>query len=213
MFKIDLLKGEAIPIKSRPEGIAIGALTFTVPIIVIIVMFGLYVSNGIAMSIQKRDIAKYIKKTKALSGAVMLQKSLEREKGAIGSSLSEVASSIGKHVQWSPVLALLARHIPESMVLTSVEVKQRTETKRVPSKKDTKKMVNISVTARTLKMNICGSPDSDCDKMVRNFQDDLRFSTLLGPKLEKVKVSQEFDKLDGEDAICYTIDCIFKPGL
>jgi len=213
MFTIDLLKGECIPIKSRPEGIAIGALTFAVPIIAAIVMFGFYLSNSIAMSIQKRDTAKYVKRTDELSDAVKLQKSLEREKNAVGSSLAEVASSISRHAQWSPVLALLAKNIPDSMVLTRLEVKQRSITRKIPSKADPKKKVSISIPVRTLQINVCGSPQSNCDKAVKDFKDDLRFSTLLGPRLEAVKVSQEFDTLDGQDVVSYTIDCVFKPGL
>jgi hypothetical protein len=213
MFTIDLLKGEAIPIKSGPEGIAVGALTFAVPVIAAIVMFGLYLSNSIAMSIQKRDTAKYVKRTDELSDGVKLQKSLEREKNAISSSLTEVVSSISRHTQWSPVLALLAKNIPDSMVLTSLEVKQRSVTKKIPSKADPKKQVNISVPVRTLQMNICGNPALDCDKAVKDFKDDVRFSTLLEPRLEKVKVAQKFDTLNGQDVICYTIDCVFKPGL
>jgi len=213
MFTIDLLKGEAIPIKSRPEGIAIGALTFTVPVIIAIVMFGFYLSNSIAISIEKRDAAKYVKRTDELSDAVKLQKSIEKEKSALSSSLTEVASSISRHTQWSPVLALLAKHMPDSMVLTKLEVKHRSVTKKIPSKADPKKKINVSVPVRTLQINICGSPQSNCDKVVKDFKDSLRFSTLLGPKLEAVKVAQEFNTLDGEDAICYTIDCVFKPGL
>ena len=213
MFTIDLLKGESIPLKSRPEGIAIGALTFTVPVIAAIVMFGFYLSNSIAMSIQKQDTAKYVKRTDELSDAVKLQKSLEREKNAISSSLAEVASSISRHTQWSPVLALLAKNIPDSMVLTKLEVKQHSVTKKIPSKADPKKKINVSVPVRTLQINICGSPQSNCDKAVKDFKDDLRFSTLLGPRLEAVKVSQEFDTLDGQDVVSYTIDCVFKPGL
>jgi len=213
MFTIDLLKGECIPAKSRPEGIAIGALTFSVPIIAAIAMFGLYVSNTIAMSIEKRDTAKYEKKADKLSDAVKLQKSLVKEKNAISSSLTEVASSISRHTQWSPVLVLLAKNIPDSMVLTSLKVTQRSVTRKVPNKADLKKSINISVPVRTLHMNVCGSPQFNCDKAVKVFKDSLRFSTLLGPRLETVKVAQEFDTLDGEDVICYTIDCIFKPGL
>jgi len=213
MFTIDLLKGESIPLKSRPEGIAIGALTFIVPIIIAIIMFGFYVSNSIAMSIEKRDTAKYVKRTDGLSDAVKLQKSLEREKSALSSSLTEVASSISGHTQWSPVLALLAKNIPDSMVLTRLEVKHHSVTKKIPSKADPQKKVNLSVPVRTLLINICGSPQSNCDKAVKDFKDSLRFSTLLGPKLEAVKVAQEFNTLDGGDVICYTIDCVFKPGL
>jgi len=213
MFTIDLLKGDRIPLKSRPEGIAIGALTFGVPVIAAIVMFGFYLSNSIAMSIQKRNITKYEEKTNELSDAVALQKSLEKERSAINSCLSEIGSSIDRHTQWSGVLRTVATHMPDSMILTRLEVKQRSVTKRVPSKADPEKMTNISVPVRTLHIDVCGSPQFDCDQAVKDFKDRLRASAFFGPKLEAIKVSQEFATLEGQQVVCYGIDCVFKAGL
>ena len=57
MFTIDLLKGQGIPIKRRPWGVAIAALAFVVPILVAMVMFGFYISNGIVIRVTKQEIA------------------------------------------------------------------------------------------------------------------------------------------------------------
>ncbi|MHC4687853.1 MAG: hypothetical protein ACYTEW_26635 [Planctomycetota bacterium] len=213
MFKIDLLKGEDIPGKGRPEGVAIAVGTFTVPIIVAATMFGLYLNNSIAMSIQKRDTVKYAKKTDALSEAVKLRESLEEERTSLNNSLWEVVSSINRHTQWSPVLATLVKYIPDSMVLTNLEVEQEIKSKKVPSKDDPKKMTDVSVPARTLQMNICGSSQSYCDMAVKDFKDRLWKSTVLGPRLEDIRISQESDMIDKHPVVCYQIDFVFKPGL
>ena len=213
MFTIDLLKGEGIPLKSRPEGIAVGALAFGVPIIVGIAMFGFYLSNSVAMSIQRQDITKYTEKTNKLSKAVKLQESLEKEKAAIGSSLAEVASSVGRHTQWSSVLATLVRNMPDSMVLTKLEMKQRFVKRQIRSKEDPNKKVPISIPARTLQMNVSLSHQIDYDKAVKDFRDRLFYSSFLAPKLENIRVSQGFDTLEGQDVVSYTLDCVFKPGL
>ncbi len=213
MFTIDLLKGEGIPGKGRPEGVAIAVGTFTVPIIVAVTMFGLYLNNSIAMSIQKRDTVKYAKKTDAMSEAVKLRESLEEERTSLNNSLWEVESSINRHTQWSPVLATLVKYIPDSMVLTNLEVKQEIRRKKVPSKDDPKKMTDVSVPARTLQMNICGSSQSYCDMAVKDFKDRLWKSTVLGPKLEDIRISQESNVVDEHPVVCYQIDCVFKPGL
>ena len=213
MFTIDLLKGQGIPIRSGPEGIAVAAVAFAVPIIIAIVMFGFYLSNSITMAVQRQDIVKYQAKADALSDAVELQKSFEKEKNAISSGLSEVSSSIGRHTQWTPVLVALVENMPDSMVLTKLEVKQRSVKRKVPGKDDPGKMVDISIPVRTLQMKVCGSAQSNCDKAVRDFRDRLRQSTLLGPKLEGIRVSQRFDTLRGRDVVSYEMDCAFKPGL
>ena len=213
MFTIDLLKGEAVPAKSRPEGIAVAAVTFAVPIIIAIVMFSFYVSNIMNISIQKREVVRYKKKIDQLSDALKMQKSFEKEKNVINSCLTEASSSLTRHTQWSPVLRTLVENIPGSVVLTSLEVKQRSVKRRVPKKDDPKKMTNIFVPVRTLHISVCGRPQTNSDKAVRDFGDRLRSSALLGPKLENIKVSQGFDILQNQDVVSYKIDCVFKPGL
>lgn len=213
MFTIDLLKGQCIPPKSRPEGIAVAAVTFAVPIIIAIVMFGFYLSNIINISIQKREVVRYKKKIDQLSDALKMQKSFEKEKNVINSYLTEASSSITRHTQWSPVLMTLVENIPDSVVLTSLEVKQRSVRRKVPKKDDPKTMTNISIPVRTLHISVCGSPQTNCDKAVRDFGGRLRSSALLGPKLEDIKVSQGFDILQNQDVVSYKIDCVFKPGL
>ena len=213
MFTIDLLKGQNVAIKSRPEGIAIAATTFAVPVIIAMVMFGFYLRTRIVMSVQKQGIINYDKKIAKLSDAVELQKSFEDEKNVINSNLSEVASAVGRHTQWSPVLVTLVKNLPDSVVLTKLEVKQRSIKKKVPKKDDPQKMVDISVPVRTLQISVSGSPQHDCDKAVRDFRNRLRFSKLLEPKLEDIIVSQKADKLEGQDVVSYEIDCIFKPQL
>ena len=83
----------------------------------------------------------------------------------------------------------------------------------MPKKDDPQKMVDISVPVRTLQMSVSGRPGDNCDEAVRNFKDHLRSSALIGPKLEDIRVSQEFGTLEGRDVISYEIDCIFKPEL
>ena len=77
MFTIDLLKGQGIPKKSRPEGVAVAVMTFAVPIIIAIVMFGCFLHTRVVMSIQKQGMAGYEKKIQELSQAVELQRSFE----------------------------------------------------------------------------------------------------------------------------------------
>jgi len=211
MFTIDLLKGQCIPIKGRPESVAVTAATFAVPVIVAIVMFGFYLSNGVVISVQKQRIVGYEANIDKLSDATELQKSFEQEKKAIGNCLSEVSSAIGRHTQWSPILVTMVKNMPDSMVLTKLEVKEHSVRRKVPKRNDPGKMVDISVPVRTLQMSISGSPQHDCDRAVRDFRNSLRSSSLLGPKLEDIRVSQKSDTLEGQRVVSYEIDCIFKP--
>ncbi len=213
MFTIDLLEGQGIPIRSRPGGIVIATVTFAVPVIIGIVMFRFYLSDRITISIQKQEIVNYEAKINKLSEAVNLQKSFEKEKNAINGSMLEVSSSIGGYTQWSPILMTLVKNMPDSMVLTRLEGKQKYTKVKVPKKDAPKEMVDISIPLRTLHIGISGNPHYNCDKAVKSFRDRLRFSTLLEQRLEDIRVSQEVDTRHGQDIVHYEIDCVFKPGL
>ncbi|MFZ0033526.1 MAG: hypothetical protein WAK60_00880 [Sedimentisphaerales bacterium] len=213
MFTIDLLKGTGIPIKSRPEGVAITTITFAVPVLAAMVMLGFYLSNRIVISTKRQEIVNYEKNIESLSDAVKLQKSFETEKNNIDGCLSEALTSISSHTQWSPILATVVKNMPDSIVLTKLEVKQRLISKKVPKKDDPKKTVDISIPARTLQMSVSGKPQADNDKAVKDFTDRLRSSALLASKIEDIKISQKADTFEGQRAVSYEIDCIFKTEL
>jgi Tfp pilus assembly protein PilN len=211
MFTIDLLKGQGIPIRSGPWGLVIAATAFAVPIFVAIVMLGFYLGDRIVISEKKQAIVNYERYISKLSDAVKLQESFEKEKSNINNCLSEALSSAGKHTQWSPILATVVESMPDSMVLTRIEVKQRPANKKVPQKDDPNKMIDVSVPASTLQMSVSGRSQANNDKAVKDFKDRLRLSALLAPKLEDIIVSQKSDTFEGQDVVSYEIDCIFKP--
>jgi len=213
MFTIDLLKGQGIPMKSSPGGIAIAAVTVAVPMTIAIIMFGFYLNNRTQVSIKEHEIVRCQAEIDKLSGAVELQKSLEKEKITYGNYLSEVNSSISRYIQWSPVLVTLVENMPDSVMLTELEVKQLSVRKKVPDKDNPQEMIEKSVPVRILQMTVSGSPQHDCDKAVRDFRNRLRSSAFLGPKLENIGVSQESETLEGRDVASYGIECVFKTRL
>ncbi len=212
-FTIDLLKGQGIPIRRRPESIAVASVTIAVPLLVAILMLGYYLRTRVTVAIQEREVIGYQTKIVQSADALELQKSFEREQDIINKCLSEVASSIGRHEQWSPLVAAIVTNIPDSVVLTRLEVRQRFVNKKAPSKDNPEQMVDVSIPVRTLAMNVCGSGRLQSDKAVRNFRDKLRNCPLLGSKLDNIRVSQKSDRLDGRDVVNYEISCDFKAQL
>jgi Tfp pilus assembly protein PilN len=213
MFTIDLLKGRGIPPRSRPENIAAAVTAFAAPVIVAIIMFGCYISDSINISIQKQKIANYNAKIDELSDAANLQKAYEKEKLAVNGCRSDIAVALDRYTQWSPVLMAVVESLPDSVMLTKLEVKQQIVRRKVPQKNDSKKMLDVSVPTRTLQINVSGSPQNDCDRAVKDFRDRLRASQAMGSRLDDIVVSQKFDTLQGQNAVSYEIDCVFKPGL
>jgi len=213
MFTIDLLNGEGVPIKSRPEGIAIAAATFTVPTIIVIVLFSYFIINRVDISVAKHGIINYEKMTADLSDAVQLKVSFEKQRDDITKGISEVFSSLDRHIQWTPVIITVVENMPDSMVLTELQVREKTVRKTVPKQDDPQQSVDIIVILRTLSMSITGNSKGNYDSAVRDFRNNLLSSDLLGPKLEDIRVTKENELLRGADTVFYTIDCIFKTDL
>ncbi len=213
MFKIDLLKGQGIPMKSSPGGIAIAAVTVAVPMTIAIIMFGFYLNNRTHVSIKEQEIVRCQAEIDKLSGAVEQQDSLEKEKITYSNYLSEVKSSISRYIQWSPVLVTLVENMPDSVMLTELEVKQHSVRKKIPDKDNPQEMIEKNIPVRVLLMSVTGNPQHDCDKAVRDFRNHLRSSAFLGPKLENIVVSQESETLEGRDVAYYEIECVFKARL
>jgi Tfp pilus assembly protein PilN len=213
MFTIDLLKGQNLPVRTKPQGVAIFVATFAVPALVAMLMVGFYFRNEVIISVQEQNVSGFETQIQRLADALKLRKSSEKEKLSVNNCLADVASSIHRHIQWSPILVTLVENLPESVVLTNLEVKKQSVKRQVVASGDSKKS-DTSVFVRTLKMRVSGEPTSNCDLDVKNFRDRLRASDFLGPKLEDIVIaSQGHDTLDGRDVITYDIDCIFKPGV
>lgn len=213
IFTIDLLNGRAIPLKSKPGGLAVVVATAVIPLFAAGGMFGLYLHNNNAVMVKQKEIARYDAEAGKLTDAVKLQEALEKEKTAYKDSLSDVRSSIKRHIQWSPILTTLVENMPDSVVLTSVEVKHNSVKRKVPKNDDPKKMVEVDVLAKILRVTVSGGSERNCDEAVREFRDRLRASAFLGPKLENIAVAQQSENRQGRDVVSYEINCVFKPGL
>jgi Tfp pilus assembly protein PilN len=210
MFTIDLLKGQAIPLKSKPGSLAIIVMSIAIPVTVAAGMFSFYQRNKIIVSVKEQEIAKCQTEIDKLSDAVELKRALEKKKVAYSSTLSEVKSSIKRHTQWSPVLTTLMENIPDSVVLNSLEVEHNTVKKKAPKDDNPNKMVEIDVLVRTLRLSVVGGYQTNSDEAVRDFRDRLRSSEFLGPRLENIGVSQKSETRNGREVVSYEISCVLK---
>lgn len=204
MFKIDLLKGQGIPIKSGPEVLVIAAVTIAVPVIIALAIFGGLIRTKSVISTAKQKIVNYEEMTGNLSEALELQKALEEEKIHINNCIADIKSSIGRHAQRSPVLIALVENLPKSMILTKLDMKKKSTKIKVPKKGDPEKMIDINIPVSTLHISLSGHLGSNNDRAVRDFKDALRFSVVMKKAgLDDIKIAQNKDK--------YEIYCVFKP--
>ncbi len=215
IFNIDLLKGKGRPAKSRPESMAVAAIAVIIPAVVAIIFLSIFLGNRVAISIKKNEIASYQKRLESekLADAVKFQKSVEDEKKLLTNGISEVASNIGSRIQWSPVIETILKNLPESLAMTVLEVKEETKKVKKPKADEPGKMTDVPVAIKTLHMGMVANSQNNYDVAVKQFRSKLIEDSWLGPKLEDIRVAQEFEKVNDRQVVSYQIFLVFKPSI
>jgi hypothetical protein len=215
MFTIDLLKGRGIPVKSGPTGVAFAAITVMVPLGLVIAMLGSFLNNKIVIAVEKNNVAGFEKKINSyeIEHALRVAKLLKQQEQDLQDSISEVSSIIANRTQWTTVLETIVKNMPLSMVMTRIEVKDESRKVERAKKDDPETMIMVTIPVRILHMSLIGDLQSNYDKEVRDFRDSLLCDELLGPKLEEIRVAQEFDEVNDRDVVSYEMYLVFKPTM
>lgn len=204
MFKIDLLKGKGIPVKSKPREAVLIGISFGVPVTVLIVLLGHYLYGEVIASTQKGLVNSYETKLSRLADKLAVQESAEAEIIALNTCLKEVAENIGGHIQWSPILQVVADNMPEALVLEKLEVREESVRREIPRKDDPSKRVPIYINRRVMQISLYGKLGVDNDEAVLQFQQNLRASGMLSPKVDNIKADEK------EGLMRYKIECILE---
>jgi len=213
MFTIDLLKGQGIPAKSRPESIAVTALTAVIPLVIAIVMISLYLTNSVVIDVKKQELAAIEKKIADLAEDLDTYTKSQRQKSAVEKRIMETAQAIGSYQQWSDILVTIVENMPDPLVLEQMSVSTRTEKIKVPDEKNPGKQVEKVVPVRTMHLTLGGEAKDVSDHLVTQFRELLQRSHTLGPKLQDIPVSQHVETRDEQEVVTYEMKCIFKPQI
>lgn len=210
-YTIDLLQGEGLPIRSRPGGIAFACLVVVLPLWAAFGATNVYLDSDVVITIQKQQAGRLATAIEALSSAVRKREALENEKTEATRVLSDVKAALGGRTQWSPTLASLVESLSEALILTKLEARRDTVRIKVPAPDDPTRKIETSVPVRALKISVCGKDKESSAEAVRRVQDNLRSAPAIGPLLDTVTVSQDATTLDGQEAVLYEFNCVFKP--
>jgi hypothetical protein len=209
MFTIDLLKGQGIPMRVTLQAVAVVAAAALFPVVMGIAVFFYYTNSVVTLSVQQQQLAGYRAKTAKLSDDVAHKEAIEGEISAHRSCLAEVNSLVVTHYQWSPVLGDLVESIPESLVLRTLQVRDRSLRKKIQDPQNPHMTKEISVAAKTLMMNVRVTSGSDSDA-VEDLQEKLYSSESLGPMVEKIVVSRQTETFEDHSVTSYDIGCLLR---
>lgn len=209
MFTIDLLKGQGIPIKSRPGGAALLAVTIAVPVIAVIIMLGNYGRERVMLSTYRWTLGNTKARIADLVDSVQFQEDTKREIDGIKASFVEVADVIQQEVQWSPVLEVIANNMPDTIIMEAITIHSEDIRVKVVDRINPKRTLNITVPKRILRMTLYGKLATETDIAVQNFLTALRNSSALSEKTESIEPVSQYND-DIKNVTYYSIECIFK---
>ena len=154
MFTIDFLKTKGRPKKSHPFQVAGVAVGVILPAVLVGLMALWYFGNGVSLR-SKRQSAERISSMAAESSADEgLSEQVNKRMLVYKDCTGEVAESIGRYVQWTPVLREFIETMPNSMVLNQLDVLRTMDKVKIPSLKDPKKKVDFEIVQRVLRGDI-----------------------------------------------------------
>ncbi|TKJ38202.1 MAG: hypothetical protein CEE38_05435 [Planctomycetes bacterium B3_Pla] len=210
MHTIDLLRGEGVPPKTTLGSVLIVVVIAAVPVLAAAAMADRYLQNRETIAIQQKAITTDKATIEELADIVALQKLVEQTQSVTNTRLSEVASCLGGYVQWSPVLVTLVENMPAEMIMSKLSAESTVERIRVPKKDNPNQEIDVSVTKRTLVLDISGSQPGNYETIVRDYRTRLKSSELLGPKLEEITASKKPGGSGDDKTVSWTMNLIFK---
>jgi hypothetical protein len=209
MLTVDLLKGQGIPIKSRPGGAALLAFAFAVPIIAAIFMFGNYTRDRIILNNDKKDLIGIEQKILSYSEGIKFQEDTKKEIDTINSCLKEVAFVLDQQIQWSPVLEVLAESMPEYLTFSEITIRIESDQKLYPSLKDPQKNVSLSVPRRILNFTIFGDIQPESEDAALAFLRTLSTEIRLSDIIEDIRLISQTTNVEN-GTVLYSFECVFK---
>lgn len=199
MFKIDLLKGQGVPLKTEPAGIAIIAGGIAVPFITILIMIGICLNNRVVIPIKQHELAQCEQKMQTLFEGVKLQQTFNKERDSINASVPEAALAVRKFAAWSPIIQAVAENMPGAMVLSRFDGKQD--------------VAQSAAVTREVSMSISGKSLVNWDEEVKGFRNRLLESGNLKSILQDIPIGQQSSKSGEKDSVSYDLRMIFKAGM
>ena len=188
MFSVDLLKGRGVPIKTKPGGVYLVAISFIVPVTLASIVLGNYLQNRILLATYQNYYNKAEHGIEEFTNDLQERKLLEKQRDTLRYSRGELADVINWNVQWTPVIQILVDNLPDSMVLDKMEAIKSSDTKTVPKRYNPDKTEKISVPKRELTVQFHASAQDENHNLVTKLQSDLYYSLLPLNTVEKIEL-------------------------
>jgi len=216
MFTIDFLKEQGLPAKSRPIRTALMTIIAFVLLTGFCLMGIQYFKNKIVLASKQNELAKSEAILLSKPNGKNLKSQIKRDLDLYKQCKYEVAVSIGRYTQWTPILREFSMKMPSSLLMDELRVTRSIKKKKVTSVLDPKKKVDYEIIQRTIKSHICDFVPEDEGAGVEMYLEQIRGSESLSSILGKTYIVEstdgEFEDEGGKKLAVknYIINCMLK---
>jgi hypothetical protein len=193
MFKIDFLKGQGLPAKSRTVETGLFAGIAAVSVLILCLLFMQYFHNSLILRTKQKLLTSLEARLKKTAGEGSIKSRIKQNLGIYDECYFEIASSIGRYVQWTPLLRELANSLPPSMLINELSVTCSISKEKVTSIRDPGKQVDFEIVNRTLNSDLYGFNPDENDTAVKSYLAIWRDSRVLNSAFEKVYLAESSD--------------------
>lgn len=193
MFKIDFLKGQGLPEKSRTVETGLFAGIAAVSVLILCLLFVQYFHNSLILRAKQKHLATLESRLKETAGKGSIKLRIKQNLSIYDECYFEIASSIGRYVQWTPLLRELANSLPPSMLINELSVTRTISKEKVTSIRDPGKQVDFEIVKRTLNSDLYGFNTDENDTAIKSYLAIWRDSEVQNSAFEKVYLAESSD--------------------
>lgn len=209
MHKIDLLKGQGLPVKTTIGSVFFAALIFVVPLLIAAAMVGFYLTNKTEIGITTSQIERLDKIIADSEPNASKTEKMRKELNYYATRLNEVAKCVKTYVQWTPVLIDIVKDKPEQMVMKRLEV-VNDDKSSVKKNNDPNKPLVLKIPQRKMTLEINGDGMGDYNLTVQEYQNKLRMESSLQPDILRDLKYLRKPRTNDSNEDTYTMNFVFQ---
>lgn len=205
MYKIDLLKGNGMPIRQMQGMVYIISGSLIVPVIILLMMLSSYFTLGVSISTAAGQIKQVERSLANYAPQIEIQKLIDQQIKSGKYSIDESLAIINTQLKWTPVIIDIVQNQPAKLVMESLFVSENSYSIKKPSSGDPKKEITVKKVDKVINLKYNAPQDSEMDYQVTNYV------RLLNEKGLKSKITnQDIVTNNNKSFKTYRVECIIK---
>jgi len=193
MFKIDFLKGQGLPARSQTAEMGLFGGIAAVFVLILCLLFVRYCDNALTLRTKQKHLDSLESTLRETASRGSIKSRIRKNLAIYNECHSEIAGSLGRYVQWTPLLRELANSLPSSMLINELSVTRTVNKEKVTSIREPDKQVDFEIVNRTLNSNLYDfNPDAN-NTAVKSYLASWRNSEVLNNAFEKVYLAESSD--------------------